>query len=257
MNIVSEKKANELSHVASFLTASGIQGALMPIPDGAGPDFIVATDRGEIGIEVTEVVREATRSGISRRQMEGIREQVLAGAKKLWEEARGPCLEVHVHFNEHRTSSKKDISRVAAELAPFVRAHVPPVGESLHLNRHNREAAALPKEVSAIGIIRLASHTRSYWLSPDADWEATLSVEQLQARITAKNSKAARYRSAVGTVWLLIVLDSRRLSGWFDFQGAALEAVYESMFDRIFLFDRFRATIRELATRRLTCGPTA
>ncbi|HEY3368784.1 MAG TPA: hypothetical protein VGK74_27320 [Symbiobacteriaceae bacterium] len=251
---MNEKKAQELSHLASFLTASAIQGTPIPIPDGEGPDFVVPTDQREIGVEVTELVREAPQTGIGRRQMEGIREQVLAGAKRLWDEAGQPFLEAHVHFNEHHTPSKKDISRVAGELVTFVRAHVPAVGEHLHFSWHDSGPIALPTEVHAINIIRLASHTRSYWLSPDSDWEATLSVEQLQARITAKNRKAARYRSAVETVWLLIVLDSRRLSGWFDFQGAALEAVYESMFDRIFLFDRFTATVRELATRRPTSG---
>ncbi|HEY3365111.1 MAG TPA: hypothetical protein VGK74_08680 [Symbiobacteriaceae bacterium] len=249
------KKAKELSHLTSFLAAIAIQGVPMPIPDGAGPDFVVAADQGEVGIEVTELFRETLKQGISRRQMEGIREQVLAGAKKLWEEAGQPFLEAHVHFSEHQTPLKKsDISRVAAELVAFVGAHIPAVGEYLHFNWHDRRAVALPKEVHAISIIRPAFHTQSYWFNPDSDRGATLSVEQLQARITAKNGKAVAYRSAVGVVWLLLIMDGRRLSGWFELQGAVLEAVYESMFDRIFLFDRFPPTVRELAKRRPTSG---
>lgn len=243
------QKTEELSHLVSFLNASAIRGTPTPLPDGAGPDFLVATDKGEIGIEVTKLHREASISGVGRRQMEGIRDRVLAAAKRSWDGAGLNPLEVHVHFNHHETPFKPEISRIADGLVAIVQARMPTVGEHVHLSWNDGEALGLPKGIHAISIIRLPTHRRSYWLGADSDYEATLSAEQVQRTISSKNKKAGLYRSAARVVWLLLVLDSRRLSGCFDLEGAAFRAVYESCFARTFVFDRFSATVRELATR--------
>jgi hypothetical protein len=251
------QKAQEMGHVVSFLRASGIAATPTPLPDGRGPDFLVATDEGDVGIEVTELHREEARSRIGRRQMEGIREQVLAGAKKSWDNSSGVPLEVHVHFNEHHTPYKDEIRCVVAALVMFVQANIPALGGYVHFRRDEPEATGLPTEVHAISIIRLPTHTRSYWLGPDSEWEATLSPEQLQAKIASKNQKVARYHFSVNVLWLLLVLDSRRPSGWFDLDSAALDAVYDSLFARTFVFDRFSATIHELKTRLPGSHPAA
>lgn len=241
------QKEEELGHLANFLKISGLGGTPRPVEDGSGPDFVLATEQGEIGIEVTKLHREAPASGLGRRQMEGIREQILVAAKKLWDEAGEGPIEVHVHFNHHRTPFKHEIAGAASNLVNFVQSNRPPVGEHLHFSWNDTK---LPDGAHAISVVLLGAHTRSYWLGADSDWEQPLSAEQLQARISSKNQKIARYRAAANVVWLLIVLDSRRFSGWFDLESAALLETYESLFTRTIVFDRFSGIVRELSTRR-------
>jgi len=69
-----------------------------------------------------------------------------------------------------------------------------------------------------------------------------LPVSRVKERIEAKNAKLSDYRSQCDAVWLLIVVDGRQPSTFFDVSGQALRETYDSSFDRTYLFD-FRNSI--------------
>src|SRR5438105_4044643 len=124
MPAVSQKE-EELAYLTSFLGAIRQQGEAIPIPDGAGPDFVVRAPELDIGIEVTEFHRVTRSAGIGRRQVEGIRDQVLAGARARWEASGLSFVEVHVHF-DNQTPTKPQIRALAEQLTKCVEENLPP-----------------------------------------------------------------------------------------------------------------------------------
>ena len=235
--------------VTRFLAAIHFPGDVVRVPDGLGPDFVIRGTEPLIGIELTELYRGIDSDGVNRRQVEGVRDQVLAGAKALWDAASHPPLEVHVSFNHRtlKTPTKAQIKSLAKRLTEIVQDNLPSFGEHRRLSWDWRHAQSLPDGVHGISIIRLA-HERSYWVGTDADFVPPVDAQHLQARIAAKTTKAALYRTASPITWLLIVLESHRLSGSFDLASPAFETMYQSAFARTIVFDAFTSTIRELVT---------
>ena len=89
-----DQKADELRYINAFLASTGLRGTPVPQPDGDGPDFVLEAREFRAGVEITELWREASDSGLPRRQVEGTRDQVLRSAEQESARIGLPSLEV-------------------------------------------------------------------------------------------------------------------------------------------------------------------
>jgi hypothetical protein len=246
--IQKSQQEDESFYVTRFLEAQRIFEPATPQPQGSGPDFVLEGRSPQIGIEVTELYRKE-KAGLGRKQMEGIRDEVLNSCKALWSSAAFPHVEVHVHFIEHRTPFPKDIPGLAKEIVQVVANNIPDIGGVSRVNRDWDRPDDFPKEVHSISIVRLASYDRSYWSAPDAAFAGQLTDGLVQRCISRKAAKYATYAARCSINWLLIVLDSFRLSGVFNLDDTQLTThVFESPFARTLLFDTLTKKVIELTT---------
>ena len=151
----------------------------------------------------------------------------------------------------HRTSDpfRQDIRKVAEHLVEVVAQHLPAVGTWTKIKRDWNRPTNIPDAVHPVSVVRLASYDRSYWSAPDATFASTLSVDLIQNTLSRKNGKFHIYSASSRITWLLIVLDSFRLSGVFDLENTdVLTHTYESLFNRAIVYDAFSTRVLELKT---------
>lgn len=243
---------DELFYLQTFLQSIGIVAQPASQPQGQGPDFILHGISPEVGVEVREVYREAPAIGFPMRQIEGVDESILHGAERLWSAEQGAPIEVWILFEKNRSAPKKSrIAELAHSIVEIVREAMPSVGECVRIAK-SESPPEVPEEISSITIARPSKLVRSIWHPSGAAFEADLSVEHLQAEIEAKNEKyVCIYKSGDRAVWLLLVMDSHRLSGTHELTEELLAHHFGSRFARTFLLDIFTKRVIELRTHVL------
>ncbi len=247
---MNSKVEDERFYAGSFMDAVGLAGSAEPQPPGEGPDFALVTSSGRYGLEVTRILSPANGRPTSLRQMEGMREQVLNGAKAVWDRTIGVNVEVHVHWDTSAAPPKSTIADTAQKLVDVVSANLPDVGSLARVECSWRSPTALPRGVHSISIVRLATYDRSYWVGANAAMIGDLTPELVQGRIDTKNAKVQQYRRKMNEVWLLLVLDSHNLSGMFELPESLFEHRFTSAFDRTALLDTFHRRAWDLVCVR-------
>ena len=251
---MTSKEEDERFYVASFMEAVGLAGLAELQRPGEGPDFALVTSTGRYGLEVTRILSPANGRAISLRQMEGIREQVLNGAKAIWDRTIGVNVEVHVHWDPSAAPPKSSIAGTAQKLVEVVAANLPEVGGFATIEWSWRYPNGLPRGVSSISVVRLATYDRSYWVGANAAIIGELTPDLVQSRIDAKNAKVQQYRRTLTEVWLLLVLDSHNISGMFELPDSVFEHRFTSVFDRTSLLDTFHRKAWDLLCVRPDLG---
>lgn len=242
----------ERRYVERFLVSIAYQVTVERLPPGSGPDFGARHADAVTGIELTRVYREDRERGIPYRQAEGIWDQVLSGAHTEWPRLGLPPVTVYVRTIPGAVPARVDITRVVGELVSFVSTRVPTENESASYEPDWRswEPLALPEGVARIDISRPSYHTTTYWFMPRSGMVPDLSSELLQKSIDAKNARLRRYSAAPPSNWLVLIVEGSAPSSTFTITPEAREHIYESAFQRTFLFDVFAGRTFELETKR-------
>ena len=242
----------ERRHVAAFLASIDHQATAEHLPAGVGPDFGARQDDTVIGIELTRVYREDRERGMPHRQVEGIWDQVLAGAHTEWLGLGLPPVTVYVSTIPGAVPARIDIARVVSELVSFVSTRIPAENENASYEPDWRSwtPSTLPEAVARIDIGRPSYHTTTYWFMPRSGMVPDLSPELLQRSIDAKSAKLRRYSAPPPSNWLVLIVEGSAPSSTFTITPEALGHVYESAFHRTFLFDAFARRTHELTTGR-------
>jgi hypothetical protein len=155
------------------------------------PDFLLFADRGEIGIEVTELCREAPRAEAGRLS------KVPGKAKAIYDRLRqADPVDVSIAFWRAEDVAFNDLIRSLAEL--------------VYANRASR-GTELRREVLPKGYCHVSIHEP---LVPGGRWHAVSAgdtivapKELLETRIAEKSGRAPEYKRVAPEVWLLIVND--------------------------------------------------
>ena len=71
-------------------------GDLSPIES---PDFLIGSDRGKLGVEMTLFIKGQGQSGSPLRQCEAIQKRIVDAAKVEFENAFNDRLSVHLHWS--------------------------------------------------------------------------------------------------------------------------------------------------------------
>jgi hypothetical protein len=208
------KKERERRFVQSFLRISGLPAKILE--EREAPDFLLEFEGRRIGLEVTEVFVEDDGSPIKPKAVESIVDDIVARAKQRYEECGGKPL--HVSFGFSRNADMRQLNRreAAEAIASFLLALDPPVDELVKWDRRWPRRDQLPQELSFMNILAVPGATKSHWSTPRAGWVAPLTANFLQPSIDEKSKKIARYQGTVRDVWLLLAIEGRAPSQFFE-----------------------------------------
>ena len=73
---------------------------------------------------------------------------------------------------------------------------------------------------------------------------------RVQTVISQKDQKVSEYRKKCRNLWLLIVADNNHLSSIFSPDDDFDHAIFQTLFDRIFILDVFGNLVREVRVEK-------
>jgi hypothetical protein len=183
------KKEVETYYLEEARRASAIFPAGELEPDEK-PDFLLHTDRGKIGIEVTELCREEPRAEAGRLA------KVPEKAKALYD-SRPDARPVDVNVWFWRAESVS-FTKLKDSLAGFVYTNCRDVSKGHY--------TGLPSGFNHIGIWR-SQGPEGLWQAGRVFDTVVAPKELLESRIAEKNARVADYKLSAPEVWLLIIND--------------------------------------------------
>ncbi|MFY9909392.1 MAG: hypothetical protein WCF22_15515 [Candidatus Sulfotelmatobacter sp.] len=183
------------------LDAARVAG--VPIPDGGErgeePDFRFQTETGNLGIDVSELLRPAcTNHGILPLEQENFHRRILDASQKQCEERGLPPLRVHVYFANPK-GRKQDWKNLTQSLVDVVVANYQKAQPAW-----SQSGPSLPEDFQHVLIVR---DEDPWWWSPTV---GGISLSQIPMHIAsciaAKEKKLPAYRRNLPSraeVWLL------------------------------------------------------
>ena len=245
------KKAREETYLRRFREnfAGFPEGTILP---SERPDFLVETDRGRLGVELTEYHISEPDEGRSSptRAREATEDQVLRMAAEQYRSKGLPPVVVNVLWHTNQALDRHRMPELATGLADLVQEHLPEPNQSVTINERRHPARRyLPEEVASLTVIRRESITKGSWTSVRAAFVPTIAPSDLQEILRNKEAKASSYRRHCREVWLLIVARGLEPSTFGDLGPEIKGHQFESSFDRVFLLHHFDGIVTELHVR--------
>jgi len=208
-------------------------------------DILVARQDG--GIIAVEVTRLHAGGGEEARRWEEIRRGIVERAAKAYV-ARGlPDLEVVVFWSVWIDPTKQQRDQVAAELADFVVAHIPELGDALDFDAMDGSTTELPRGIDGVHLRRYGRG--NHWHYAQSGLIADVSASEIRARLAAKDAKPQQYRGSYAERWLLLAVGAEGPSTRGNLPRSLADEQFTSSFDRVFLVRPPNEAI-ELALRR-------
>ena len=222
------------------------------------PDLLAPYKGYKIGIEHTRIYQKnpSLKSGRQRKPQEQIHFQIVDMAHSIFKQSSSISLWLVVQFTEPFDYWTKDIAAIANTLANTVRiavANLPAVAESKPLLRVNsrefkRRGWPFPQGVDSILFAVESDPGMEVWGPSYGYTVPFLGVDELNGVIKDKDALVPKYRERCDAVWLLMVLDMGLPSSHFDITENVKEHIFETLFDRLFLFTESKSSLLELKT---------
>jgi len=220
------------------------------IIDSEEPDFLIKINDGVLGVELTELYHESSRSSRPMQAIEKLTDSIVEEACSIHRTAGGPVLTVRVDFELlSKRLGKAQRTEIACKLAALVLKMRVEMDGSAELENDYEDLKTFPQEISRIRIQRNRFRSRSLWSVPRAAFIPRLDAQLVQQRIDDKNERVTVYREKSGEVWLVMVHSLHfSLASTFEYSSETLNHMYRSCFDRTFLFNLFDRQSHELMT---------
>ena len=225
------------------------------VQDDETPDFILVSDKGTIGIEVT-VFHWAPADGKRPHQEEqALKDRVVAIADRVHAEAGGPGLYVTVFFATKIVFGKRDIREQGEAIARAVLATVAP--GSLDDPAVRVQSDRLPRGVSDITIRPSVDGRDRLWSADAGGWVAPVAPVHIEAVIERKTAMASRARTKCDELWLVVVNDEFSRAAPVELSKDCHQAVYDHPFDRLFWLEPHRQRAWEFQPANRPLQPTS
>ena len=215
-----------------------LRKALSELPAGdpsepEPPDFLLQDQRDRLGIELTSFHLPAEPGQRPHQERQSLKDQIVARAQRLHEEAGGPALYVGVYFNAYKPIAKRDIQPLAHAIAQSVlRAPMPrSMNEPVELPWGSR-----PEATSGIQIHPSVDGKDKLWHADAGGWVADITSAHIAAVLSSKARRALLARARCDRLWLVIVHDLFSRAAPAEITLEALAAEYEAPFDRVLWF---------------------
>lgn len=198
-----------------------------------------------IGVELTELYKTSPAYQLPMQVSESLANRIVQKAQTIYEERGGSALWVSVFFGFHSRLDKKRISELASKLADVVsNINIAP-DDYVRVENDYLNIKFFPEEIASIQISRRSCITKGLWSVPIATFIPECSSGEVQQAVDKKNLCYPSYRKKCQEAWLLIVHEVS-LSSTFKFSDEVLNHIYNSLFERTFLFGNFSPTFVEL-----------
>ena len=231
--------------------------------DGEKPDLVVHMDKGDLGIEHTQLVRvEAVRGAAPQivlpQNQEELRRRVIDTARNVFEKRGGAMLQVYAFFSRHDKNAltKSAVDEAALKLADVVAHAVLLSSQEIqdgywrNIERWNYDEHIpdlFPSQIDSIEFCAVDQPGKVIWGVPDGGFVPTITAEYIQQKIDAKDSKVKNYLTRCSEVWLVLVADNGVLSSYFNISQEVANLTYQSLFNRVFYFENFDRKVVELS----------
>jgi len=211
------------------------------------PDFIIESESGQIGVEVTRLYksRDTLRGHLQVQEQE--RALLVKEAVRLYEQGKFPPVEAWIHFAIQTNFNKSNRTLYATKLKDFISSAVPPERSWHSFDNDFRNSGILPHEFDSISVARYG-HKRNFWHIPGGGMIQTDFTKELQDAINKKDRLLPKYNQSCSSHFLLIVIDNMDESTLFEPSETTLAEFYSTKFDGVFLLDRFLAKAYKLNT---------
>ncbi len=230
------------------------------------PDFIVSTKsangkKKRVGIELTELKYERNDQKFNMRAHEDFLSGIMDEAQEFFARRYDMVLNVDVHFSDSisplilapqedgearllRTALAETIARIVIENLPES------TGKSYLVDRKYKYGDLnLPQHIASMTITNVTGRQEEpLWYASISTHVKPLSVDSVSQRIKDKDDKMSHYDQTCDELWLIIIQNSFLMSEAYDPLAArhALEHRYRTRFNKVFVFERSQAKVRQL-----------
>lgn len=195
---MTDKKMGE----ARMLDAARKAGAPIPAGEihGEEPDFTFNTENGTLGVEVTELLRPASRNhGIVPVEEENFHNEVIRTAQQQYCTTVAATPASLIVYFANAKGMRQDKRKIAQTLVDFVKENV---------HRANPVIALSGNEVPhGFGAMSITAGPGDWWCGESGGTNLNEIPRQLASRILAKNKLLPTYRTNLprdARVWLLL-----------------------------------------------------
>ncbi len=196
------------------------------------PDFLVKTEQGVVGIEITEFFRDmadAIQSPLQQR--EAVRRKIMEQANAFADKRGFLVAYVFVHFDLNFNCKASEISIIASKLVEVAEGRFQIGQNDEYIRRHEIQIPG----IAALSLKRTRGST-SIWRAPLGSFVPTMNPQQIQDILDQKNCRCDEYGKKCDEIWLVIVMDRFRASSFALIPEGVANSVYAHRFDSAFLF---------------------
>lgn len=213
------------------------------IRDSESPDFLIKTDSGILGIEVTQLFQPKATDQFSRRHAESFHQKVIHRASELYQKASSGPVDILVYFLEDRL--KFDLDTMARSLTAFVQDNYR-ADQEIETHFYYDKCNNFPEGIFLIRIAPPLDGATNIWRTGESGKTLRLEYEFLAAEIQRKNVQVSRYRTKANYVWLLMVASLFPLSGSFSVPREVEKWNFSFDFDKVLLLSAEDTKVIEL-----------
>lgn len=219
------------------------------IVDHESPDFLIEHDSKVIGIEIVDYIRGQVKGESKERRNEVLWQKVADEARKKFEAKFTDPLLVHFFWNNRHILRQSEISQLADSAVEIIERHVPvQLFEKIRIGSDELEDTLIETACHSISVLRVRNEKQSLWSFVSAGFTEVQNNE-IQYLLDSKNDKVQDYLHSCDTVWLIMVADGRYISSNIDITSTAVNNVYETLFERVFIYDRISKIVIPLRLR--------
>jgi hypothetical protein len=207
---------------------------------GEKPDFRFPRTGAEcLGLEVTEYFRRISVDGAPLQAQVSLTEKLLSECMAL-HASRGidPRLIVSIQFRPNMRVRDTGAATVALVNALEIEAAQVPVGGEILNN------GQMPSCIGKLIIYHRDKQRAPLWLNVGTAWPVPLEVTEIEAVLADKEPKLAMYHQTCAEIWLIIVVDTNRISSMAELSQTIAEETFKTGFDRVLLLHGSSAVVR-------------
>jgi hypothetical protein len=187
---------------------------------------------GCIGIEVREFARDDAPTGSQLNAYQDLTHKIAAAAQHTYVMTSGPPILASLFFDRDFRCRSRDIAKMGASIAAEVAKVAPSVSWSADIYGWE---VGLSNGIDRILLHGVASLKDPSFAPMYADFYGELLPSQIDYILEQKQSKLRAYRQKCEQIWLLVVIDGFKLSGWSEPSSHLAEQTYQTGFDRLLL----------------------
>jgi hypothetical protein len=238
-------KGLELHYLERF------KSLISDFPDGEvevseRPDFIIQNKTGAVGIELTELHKQAP---LGKRELQAnqamwnlVTQSVLNQYKLLGL----PNLYATLHFNQSYEISKSEGIKLSRIILDIITNNIPEEGCNFSEEYDWINRDYFPEHLHQISMTRLPGQDETFFNNPMSTWVGPLPKTLIEETIRFKESKLPAYQKRCSHNWLLITIDTAFMSTWFSSDECMERMEFTTDFDRVYILKSFENRVVRL-----------